>query len=127
MSAGRPTKYTPDRVKRIIDALAAGNTRGCSAAYGGITMETLLQWEKRYSEFSEQTKDAEARAEVAHVANIAKASREGIWTASAWWLERRKHKDWGKLDRVDLTSDGQRIAFSINVSGSTADDDSSTD
>jgi len=100
--AGRISKYTPERVERIINALRAGNTRGAACHYGGIDHDTLLNWTKRYSEFSEAVSRAEGDAEVAHVANIAKASREGDWRASAWWLERRRHEDWGRKDRINI-------------------------
>lgn len=99
---GPKTKYTPDRVKRITDALAAGNTRGAASAYGGINQGTFENWMRRHAEFSEAVKDAEARAEVSHVANIAQAARSGVWTASAWWLERRRHQDWGRKDKLEI-------------------------
>jgi hypothetical protein len=99
---GRPSKYTPERVKRITDALAAGNSRKAAAAYGGITLETLCAWERNFLDFSTAVKSAEAAAEVGHVANIAQAARGGTWQASAWWLERRRHAEWGKVDRIEI-------------------------
>lgn len=98
----RPSKYTPEVVKRIADALAAGNTRRAAAAYGGIGEAAFFSWLHRFSEFSEAVKSAEAQAEVAHVANIAQAAKDGTWQASAWWLERRQHAAWGKVDRVEI-------------------------
>jgi transposase len=100
--AGRPTKRTPETEKRLLDALRAGNTRRASCAYAGISDETFANWCKRFLEFLEAVEKAEADAEVRHVANIAKAAGEGVWTASAWWLERRRPKDWGKTDRLEL-------------------------
>jgi hypothetical protein len=121
-------KYTPERVKRIIEALSAGNTRGASAAYGGIDHDTLNNWIKRHSEFSDAVKEAESKAEVSHVANIAKASRDGVWTASAWWLERRRHNEWGKIERMEHTGrDGGAIVFTINVGSSQLDDNDGYD
>jgi hypothetical protein len=99
---GRPSKYTPERVKRITAALAAGNSRKAAAAYGGITIETLCAWERQFLDFSTAVKSAEAQAEVSHVANIAQAARGGSWQASAWWLERRRHAEWGKVDRLEI-------------------------
>lgn len=107
---GPDTKYTPETVKKIVEALAAGNTRGASSAYGGISQKTLERWMKRYVEFDEAIKDAEARAEVGHVANIAQASRNGNWTASAWWLERRRHQDWGRKDRIEIINSVREMA-----------------
>ena len=99
---GRPSKYTPERVRRITDALAAGNSRRAAAAYGGISDVTFASWCARFLDFFAAVKSAEAQAEVAHVANIAQASRDGSWQASAWWLERRRHQEWGKVDRLEI-------------------------
>jgi hypothetical protein len=107
---GPDTKYTPETVKKIVDALSAGNTRGASSAYGGISQKTLERWMKRYVDFDEAVKDAEARAEVGHVANIAQAAKSGNWTASAWWLERRRHQDWGRKDRVEIIATVRELA-----------------
>jgi hypothetical protein len=109
---GRPSKYTPERVKRITDALAAGNSRKAAAAYGGISDVTFASWCARFLDFFDAVKSAEAQAEVAHVANIAKASRDGSWQASAWWLERRRHAEWGKVDRleIEIRRTAERIA-----------------
>jgi len=98
----RPTKYTPETVKKILDALAAGNTRKASALYAGIGENTLGDWLNRFRDFRDAVENAEARAEVGHVLNIRKAAGDGTWTASAWWLERRRHQDWGKVDRVEI-------------------------
>ena len=94
--------YTPETVKRIVDALGAGNTRRASAAYGGISEDTLARWIKRYADFADAVKSAEASAEVSHVARIAQASQAGAWQASAWWLERRRHAEWGRVDRLEI-------------------------
>ena len=83
--AGRRTKYTPDRVKRIVDALRAGNTRKAASAYGGVDQDTFSRWEHRYTDFADAVEKAESEAEIGHVANILKASRDGAWQASAWW------------------------------------------
>jgi hypothetical protein len=94
----RPTKYEPTRVKRITDALTAGNTRRAASAYGGVSEDTFTRWLTRYPAFAEAVQEAEARAEVNHVANIARAAQNGTWTASAWWLERRRPTTWGRED-----------------------------
>jgi transposase len=98
----RPSKYTPERAKRITDALAAGNSRKGAAAYASITEDTLLNWMRRYSDFSGAVKSAEAQAEVAAVACITQAARNGDWRAALTWLERRRHQEWGRVDRLEL-------------------------
>jgi threonine synthase len=107
---GPKGKYVPETVKKITEALGAGNTRGASSAYGGIDQSTFDRWMAKYAEFAAAVKDAEARAEVGHVANIAQAARSGNWTASAWWLERRRHQDWGRKDRVEIVNTVRQLA-----------------
>jgi hypothetical protein len=107
---GPESKYEDKTVKKVVDALAAGNTRGAASAYAGISQKTFERWRKRYVEFDEAVKNAEARAEVGHVANIAQAARSGNWTASAWWLERRRHEDWGRKDRLEIIQSVRELA-----------------
>ena len=45
----RPTKYTPEAVKRITDALSAGASRRAAADYAGIDQDTLANWMKHPS------------------------------------------------------------------------------
>lgn len=122
--AGRPSKYTPERVQRIIKALEGGNTRRASCSAGGIDEETFARWLKSHADFGDSVREAELKAELFHVQQLYIA---GDWRASLAWLERRRHQDWGKLARVDVTSNGERISFTINVGGSSDASDSDTD
>lgn len=115
MPNGRPTrrngpKDTPERRKTILTALRAGNTRKASCAYAGVSEDTFALMLKRHSDFADAVEKAEADAEVRHVANIAKAAGEGVWTASAWWLERRRHEDWGRRDKVEILATVRELA-----------------
>lgn len=107
---GRPSKYTPETSKLILDALSAGNTRKASSQYAGITDDTLLNWMKRNSDFRLAVEKAEAQAEISHVLNIRKAAGDGTWTASAWWLERRRHQDWGRRDKLEIINSVREMA-----------------
>jgi hypothetical protein len=90
---GRPTKRTPEREQRLLDALRAGNTIQHACRYADISDVTFDNWRKDLA-FLAAVKKAEADAIVRHVANIAKAAQDGQWTASAWWLERRYPQDY---------------------------------
>ena len=94
--AGRPSKRTPEREARLLSALSAGNTRLHACRYAGISDETFANWQRRYLDFLDAVKKAEADAIVRHVANIAKAAQDGQWQASAWWLERRYPAEYGR-------------------------------
>ncbi len=116
--AARGTKYTPDRIERILTALRAGNTRKVACSYASIDQDTLTNWMHRYSDFSERVKKAEDEAEMTSVTIIRQAAREN-WTAAAWWLERRKSQDWGKVVRVDIEA---RIRIMAERAGLDPDD-----
>jgi transposase-like protein len=116
--AGRPTKYSTETADKILQALRAGNTLRASARYVGVTEDTLINWRKRYSDFSAQVDQAEAEVEVRCVAQIAKSINEGN-TADAWkWLERRRHDDWRERKTVDAAVTGPGggpIVFSLSL------------
>lgn len=101
--AGRPSKRTPEREARLLEALRAGNTRKDASLYAGIEQHTFQNWMLRYSHFSQAVEKAEADAVVRNVAQIAKAAQTGTWQAAAWWLERRRPDDYGRRDRVEVT------------------------
>ncbi|HXT34763.1 MAG TPA: hypothetical protein VN837_04220 [Chloroflexota bacterium] len=90
------SKYTPERAKRVLDAIGTGAARCHAAAYGGIDHNTLLNWEHRYPEFKAQVLEAEARAVVGTLAQIRKSASEGDWRAGAWLLERRYPEEYGR-------------------------------
>lgn len=100
---GRRSKYTPERIEKITTALRQGNTRGASAALGGISIDTFHDWLRMFREFSDAVEIAEAEAEAWNVARIRKAADDGTWTASAWWLERRRYQHWGRKDAVSFS------------------------
>lgn len=97
----RPTRRTPEREARLLQALKAGNTRAAAAAYAGISDRTLRYWAEQSAVFADALSRAEDEAEVALVANIRIAGQTD-WRAHAWLLERRKPESWGRRERVDL-------------------------
>lgn len=103
---GRPSKRTPEREARLIEALRAGNTRKAACHYAGIEPRTFERWMKLYVGFVAAIQKAEGDAEVRMVAQIAQAAQAGTWTAAAWWLERRRPDDYGRRDRIDMATTG---------------------
>jgi hypothetical protein len=97
----RPSKYTPEVVKRIVDALSAGCTRKTAAAFAGVDESTFCRWLHRFADFASSVTLAEASCEVAMVATI-RAAAPSDWRAASWWLERRRHQSWGKIDHVEI-------------------------
>ena len=103
MPTGRPSILTPDVQRRLCEAVAAGNTRHDAAEYAGIGESTLRRWlaqgrHRRSGKFRAllaAVKKAEADAVVRNVAIIQKAAPKS-WQAAAWWLERKRAKDWSQ-------------------------------
>lgn len=97
----RPTKRTPDREQRLVQAIRAGNTRRAACAYAGISDDTLANWARRSADFSDSLTRAEAESEVALVAIVRQAATQD-WRAAAHLLERRWPDSWGRREKVDL-------------------------
>lgn len=91
----RPTKYTPECVERICEAIRLGATYDLAASYGGIVYNTFLDWREKKPEFSQAIKDAEAAGAVKWLRKI-EAAQDESWQAAAWKLERRYPQDYGR-------------------------------
>ena len=62
---GRPTKYQPDwMLEKIIDLGMNGASRAKIALVLGINYDTLVEWEKKYPDFSDALKMAKLGAQV---------------------------------------------------------------
>lgn len=100
------SKYTPERVDKILKAIAVGATFGHACSYAGIDHDTFNNWRKRYSEFSDAVKEAEGKSVVGWLAKIEKAASDGNWTAAAWKLERRFPEEYGRKEKHEHSGEG---------------------
>jgi hypothetical protein len=115
MAAGRNSKLTPERIKKVAALVREGNYARQAAAASGIGESTYYLWlqqgreaqaktgtltahEKRAVEFLEAIKSAEAAAEAEALSVIQGAGRDGTWQAAAWYLERKHADRWGRKD-----------------------------
>lgn len=101
----RPTKYTPEAVERICEAIRLGATYELAAGYAGITYATFNTWRQEKPQFFDAVKEAEAAGALAWLRRIESASAE-TWQAAAWKLERRYPQDYGRTV-VDQKHSGQ--------------------
>lgn len=97
-------KYSKEMADKICALISQGNYQCVAAACVGISEDTFYAWRKKYPEFSESLKKADALAEAKRVQTILQAGNDS-WQAAAWYLE-RKHRDrWGKdKDAMDEPS-----------------------
>jgi hypothetical protein len=105
--AGRRSKYTPETVDKLTQAIRLGATYELACMYAGIDGSTFYAWRNSKPEFSDAIKAAEGDGAIKHLANIDRAAN-GIknadghwvelpdWKASAWKLERRYPQMYGR-------------------------------
>lgn len=118
---GRPSKLTKELHDQIVQVIRAGNYIETACAYVGINKSTFYEWlkrgarekqrvdqnprarirkeERKFVDLSNAVEKALAHAEIRDVAMIAKAGEEN-WQASAWRLERKFPKRWGRKDNL---------------------------
>lgn len=112
---GPKSKYTPETVKKILNAIAVGAPYVHACGYAGISQDTFERWRAKHAEFAEAIKNAEGKAVVGWLDKIEKAAAEGNWQAVAWKLERRYHEHFGRRDkqRVEIVkpTEAAREAF----------------
>lgn len=102
------TTCTPDVMEKILGVLRIGCTRTAAAVTAGVNELMFSHWmnddaydKSPWREFRVAVAEAEAQAEVMYAKVIAKASHvhhEGQWQAAAWWLERRKSREWARTE-----------------------------
>ena len=93
--AGRRTKYTPETVDKITQAIRLGATYQLACNYAGITYDTFNEWRKAKSEFSEAITQAEGDAAIKWLLLVNKGAQE-LPQWAAWMLERRYPQEYGK-------------------------------
>lgn len=85
MSAGRPSKYTPEFCERVIDAGSEGKTITEMADDLDIARSTIYEWIDTYPEFSD-------------------AIKRGLQKAQAWWERNGRLATFGGVDGYNATS-----------------------
>jgi len=98
---GRPSKFTEETIKKILDAIGAGNYYEAACVFAGIDYSTFRHWmvkgeqakSGQFKQFFEDVKEAEAKAEVRAVAMWQK-QMPNSWQASRDFLARRHPTRW---------------------------------
>jgi hypothetical protein len=131
---GRPSKLTAKLQEQIVMTLRMGNYIETAAAFAGINKVTLYAWLKRgrkeidrvgdgergkrvtkneqiYVDFTNAVEVAMAEAELRDVQILYNAGKSD-WKSSAWRLERKYPKKWGRSESHEITGkDGGPVEF----------------
>lgn len=105
-------KRTPQRAVAVAQALQVGATKEAAAAHAGIDDNTLYRWMRDDPAFASLVAAAEAAAEMTMTTAVYRAVSTDPKMA-AWWLERRRPKQYGRRDRMDVTHGTRELARSI--------------
>src|SRR5262249_22072438 len=100
---GRPTKYDPQTVDKLLAALRVGLTHKQACLACGISQSTLADWRERYPDLEPRMEAAREEARQKALEGIKDAGQKD-WRALAEWLK--------------LTFPEHRTGHSINVSAS---------
>lgn len=126
-TGGAPSKLTPERVEKICEFIAKGAPFSLAAPAAGITYTTFKNWNQlaaqaeedgevnQYTEFANMVKQAEALAAMKDLEAINKAIEDGIWQASAWKLERRFKKEFGRHETHEHTGGEKPIRIDLGA------------
>ena len=119
---GRPSKLDDqERIEDLVKWLKLGYYIEDACTMAGIGKSTYYRWLEKaeegieeYRDFRDSVKKARAEAEGAHIMNIRKAADNGVWQASAWYLERSHPSKWGKKNPDLISEDSDEpVEFTI--------------
>ena len=132
---GRKTLLTPERHNAIVTMLEAGGYIEDACEAVGIQPRTYYNWlqrgrdeedrinaglkpeknEEPFLQFFQAVRQAQAEGVISHLKNIDHHAKNGSWQASAWILERKQPRKWGRFDRTEHTG-AEGGPIQINVS-----------
>ena len=112
---GRPSEFTADVEKAILDALAAGSSVRAACEAAGIGTTTFYRWcsegegdsaPEHFRAFRDGATRARAQARVVYAAIIRRAANDGDWRAAAWYLERSEPEEWAPKQKLEHSGPG---------------------
>jgi len=101
---GRPTKYKPETVDRLLEALADGLTIKQACTASGISDDTLSDWRERHPELGPRLDEAREQARRKALASIKLAGEDGDWRASEAFLKYSFWQDYRQGPAVNVTA-----------------------
>lgn len=104
---GRPSKYEEwkknNELKEKLFLIAGWSRNGLTqqqiAENLGINVDTLIEYKKKYVDFSEALKHGKEIADLQIENALFKAAKEGNITAQIFWLKNRKPDKWREQRR----------------------------
>lgn len=105
--AGRPRKITPEVEEQFLSLIEEGVTQADACAACGISDQTILRHKTHSVDFVERMKKADAVASITAVRAV-RGAFDTSWQAAAWWLERKRREEFGRVEKPDPAKDSQQ-------------------
>lgn len=103
---GRPTKYNPKYCDTVIKEMSEGASLTEVAGELGICKDTLYQWQKEHSEFSDAIKKGVQLSEQWWQ----KVGRKSLWDKefnyTGWYMNMKNRFGWTDKQNVQHTGEG---------------------
>ena len=119
---GRPTKLDDLVAQRIVSAIAAGASRTGAAKSARVARASLFDWlargrdgEQPYADFLDRVREAEGTVETLVATALQTAIANGHVGAMCFWLERRRHEEWGKRDVLTHVDRPEREVAGVDL------------
>ncbi|HLX73035.1 MAG TPA: hypothetical protein VKV04_25700 [Verrucomicrobiae bacterium] len=112
---GCPTKFTPERRKRLIQLIARGLpfSHACSAVK--ISFQSFTNYRRQHEDFREEIERAVAKAVDKRLRIIEQAADEGDVSSAKWLLE-HLHPQYFARNRIEVTgANGAPLTGAIAV------------
>jgi hypothetical protein len=99
--AGRPTKYEPDTIGRLLVGLADGLPIKSACIIAGIGVSTLADWREKYPELEQRMAEAREKARQQALQRIKRAAKDD-WRAAVAWLRLTFPDDYRRLSNTSV-------------------------
>lgn len=115
MPAGRPTKYKPEMCQQVIDFMAQGYSKEATAAQIGIAKDTLYEWVKKHTEFSDAIKEGEDKSRLwwEKIGMAGMVGKVPGFNATTWIFNMKNRHNWA--DKSEVSGKDGAPMFEIKV------------
>ena len=110
---GRPSKYEPETIDRILQALADGLTQKQACIASGISENTLANWREQHPELEQRLTEAREQARQKGLAGIKSAGQAGDWRAWEAFLRLSFQSDYRTGGKVEVTANATAGNFPV--------------
>jgi hypothetical protein len=110
--SGRPSKMTPETLKKLENAFASGYTDEQACIFADISMPTLYEYIKKNPNFHNKKELLKKRVDIQAKTNLVKKIKEGDDITSKWWLERKCKDEFSTKNETQLSGEiKERIVY----------------